>query len=68
MFTVTIEKSGLTGCGAYNTPSTTVSVTEFTEKKQARAELRRLQKEDGYKKHYHFIYNTALGTEVFTNF
>jgi|GEM_PF-3843381 len=66
-YTITIEKTALTGCGAYNTSSQTLEVKSFDSKKEANKEIRRMVKEEGYKRGY-FVNNPNLNTELHLNY
>ena len=66
-FTVTIEKRGINGCGAYDTAGSTLGIKAFDTKKEANKYIRGLVKNEGYKRGYE-IYNLDLGTELRTNF
>ena len=64
-FTLTIE----TLESAYSMTTTqTISVLSFETKKDAQKEIRKMIKEQGYKKHAGHVYNSNLNTEIFTNF
>jgi hypothetical protein len=63
-FTITIEKMG---SEAANVLNKTLNVLRFETAKEAKKELRRMVKEEGYERGYE-IYNMDLKTELRTNF
>ena len=67
-FNIVIEQNGISGCGSYDAPSETLGVKKFDTKKEAKKELARMIKEDGYQRHYHYVFNTELATKALTNF
>ncbi len=68
MYTITIEKSGVSGCGAYDTPNTNIKSLGFASAKEAKKELRRMVKRDGFKCYAGTYANFSEGLEVSTNF
>ena len=67
-FTVTIEKPGVSGCGAYDTAGTTFGTKAFETKRSANKFIKNLIKNEGYQKVGYSICNFDLGTEVRTNY
>tara|TARA_R110000803_G_scaffold188986_1_gene251431 strand:- start:394 stop:597 length:204 start_codon:yes stop_codon:yes gene_type:complete len=62
--TITIEKMG---SEIANVSSKTLNVLSFETIKEAKKEIKRMIKEDGYQRGYE-IYNMDLRTELRTNF
>ncbi len=64
-FTITIETLE---SGYSMTTSETISVSSFETKELAKKEIKRLMKEEGYKKYAGHIFNSNTNTEILTNF
>jgi hypothetical protein len=65
MYTITIE----TVYSAYaTTPTQTLEVRSFETKQEAKKELNRMVKVEGYKKIYNNYLNSKNNTELFLNF
>ena len=63
-FNITIEKMG---SETMNILNETIKVLKFDTLKEAKKEIRRMVKHDGYIRSY-YIYNPTLRTELHTNF
>ncbi|AGO48396.1 hypothetical protein Phi10:1_gp055 [Cellulophaga phage phi10:1] len=68
-FTITIETEFNRTAYLYNNAQTeTLEVKEFETIKEARKEIRRMIREEGYVNHSGNVYNQELRTELITNF
>lgn len=67
-YTIEIIDTGINGCGEYNQESKTLETRKFDTLKEARKEIRKMCKKEGFKKLGYTYWNQENGTELYMNF
>lgn len=65
MFTITVQTIA---SGYSNTTAKTLEVRSFETREEAKKEVRKMMKNEGYKKHYNNYFNPTANTELFFNY
>jgi len=67
-YTIEIKKVDVSGCGVYDSVGDYIEKREFETLKEARKEIRRMIKEEGFEKLGRDYWNREQGTELHLNF